>query len=86
MRLIKVKAWADKTFVDGSRPSASTIAQWIRTGELPGAIIGGSYFVDDNYCFKTFSSKPTKQEERKLAPPPSIDLKKRLWDAGITVK
>lgn len=43
-----LQAWADKYFVDGSRPSDVTLGRWVRQGVLPGRKIGGTWYVDEN--------------------------------------
>lgn len=47
VRLIKPEAWAEKHFVEGSRPSEATVGRWMREGKVPARKIGGSWFVDE---------------------------------------
>lgn len=46
-RLMKIAAWCDKYFDEGSRPSGTTVRKWIEEGDLPGERVGHQYFVDD---------------------------------------
>jgi hypothetical protein len=46
MRLVRATAWVKETFELGSRPKKDTVVTWIRTGEVPGRLIGGVAYVD----------------------------------------
>ena len=46
MRLVKATAWVKETFELGSRPKKDTVVSWIKTGEVPGRLIGGIAYVD----------------------------------------
>ncbi|MGB0662828.1 MAG: DNA-binding protein [Pontibacterium sp.] len=45
-KLMKVSAYRNKYFEEGSAPSRSTVRRWIDNGELPGEVIGGNYYVN----------------------------------------
>ena len=46
MMLMLASQFAKQHFVNGSRPSASTLRRWIDDGVLPGCRIGNNYYVD----------------------------------------
>lgn len=45
-KLIKIRAWAEANFAEGSRPTNKTIRTWIDNGVIPGERIGHEYYVD----------------------------------------
>lgn len=48
MRLITTRHFAERYFVEGSRPSRSTLRRWIEMGQLPGKRVGDVYYVDED--------------------------------------
>ena len=45
-KLIKLAKYREERFVEGSRPSVSTLRRWIENGKLPGKKIGGQTYVE----------------------------------------
>ena len=67
--LVKATIWAKQTFESGSRPGRDTVIDWIRTGEVPGRLIGGQPYVDaDRFVL----NQPTPQPDKK--PLTGLDL------------
>jgi hypothetical protein len=49
--LVKATTWARETFRGGSIPSRDKIIKWIEQGEVPGRLIGGCPYIDENlFC------------------------------------
>ncbi|OOG61403.1 hypothetical protein B0E46_15600 [Rhodanobacter sp. B04] len=48
MKLMTPRAWAEKTFVEGSAPPETTLRRWMQEGIVPSKKIGGSWFIDDD--------------------------------------
>ncbi len=42
---MKLSQYRQKQFVEGSRPTISTLKRWIDKGEIDGERIGGNYYV-----------------------------------------
>lgn len=56
MRLVNLKQWRDQTFEKGSAPDIRTLKRMVRDKEIPGILIGKTYYVDlesfiDNYRY-----------------------------------
>lgn len=47
-KLMTVRAWREKYFVEGSAPSELTVRRWLASGEVPGRKIGGNWYVDEH--------------------------------------
>lgn len=53
MKLITIAEYKRRQFAEGSAPHDSTIRRWIANGELPGRIIGGTYYVHESALHST---------------------------------
>lgn len=42
---MKISEYRRSTFTEQSRPAINTIKKWVDSGDIPGQIIGGNYFV-----------------------------------------
>jgi len=40
-KFMKVSAWVEREFSEGSRPQNRTIREWIETGSIVGVLVGG---------------------------------------------
>ena len=58
MRLVRATAWIKATFEEGSRPSKDTVAKWIRSGEIPGRLLGGSAYIDADQFVQDLRAGP----------------------------
>jgi len=48
MPLVKASEWVAQNFADGSKPSTSTVARWIKQGVIRGRQIGKWLYVEEN--------------------------------------
>ena len=46
MKLVSIREWMGATFEKGSAPDPRTIRRMIKDGELPGCVIGKTYYID----------------------------------------
>jgi hypothetical protein len=80
MKLIRAKVWIDNNFSEGSKPSSSTVAGWVKSGEVRGAIVGRIVFVDESFSFKNFSTKSTPKTRKELDVPEEDQLRLPIED------
>ena len=46
MNLIKATQFRVRCFEKGSEPNIKTLKRWIDDGEIPGRVMGSTYYVD----------------------------------------
>ncbi len=48
MQLMLAKDWIKECTAGDNRPTVRTVREWVRTGELPGQVIGRRIYVDND--------------------------------------
>lgn len=73
MRLITPNQYREMLFAEGSAPCLRTVRAQIRTGKLPGQVIGGLYYVDlDEFERQTNLRASLRAREAQLMSDPQL--------------
>lgn len=48
MKLMPIPQWQRKYFAEGGAPDEVTVRRWLRTDQLPGRKLGGTWYIDED--------------------------------------
>lgn len=65
-KLVRAGVWINENFERGSRPSLVRVGQWIKAGQVPGRVIGGTLYVDADAFAFTVNTQPESLTAEQL--------------------
>ena len=60
--LIKAQQWIKQAFVVGSQPSINTVKKWHKNGEIDGALLGGTLYIEVEGGVAGIGAEPIKRK------------------------